>query len=456
MITCFVTTVNLNLPNGTLFYLFHVDTESSYLSVFGYGKQLLSHHQQEQGVVDKDLDTVERDVHDEHDDSHTVPVTIEQYLSPIEKAGVNNKTVHREWIQQKGYKQLDPSLQLDGEGEPLVELSPGMNLTVQEAFAGLLCASVANWSRLMYLNVDSEGKVGYLTGEFFSHLPAVNCLHSVHSPMRFADLNTLFGQNSLANTLQYRFGMNVEEANRLLRAKQATSDGLGVDLEEWDVDDSTSVETDKIATQIIGTVLFGFIIIRTTGRPSAIEQWCQYHQKEVDERVNQQEDGAGSNTADPITTAGRRGTYMPTTLPSDVNSFIKFLKGTCTDGNGHISRTMPGWTGQGDAASIPKKLRSPFKYCSFVKNVAESIDEALATNVLELMRAGDNVSGRRELAVGYVKSFIEETSGLDFNDLKANQVSDREILSSLALFLYCCTYILALTTFWLSVFDMNR
>jgi hypothetical protein len=82
---------------------------------------------------------------------------------------------------------------------------------------------------------------------------------------------------------------------------------------------------------------------------------------------------------------------------------------------------MPDWTGQGDAASIPAKLKNPQQFCNFVTSVSKTIGD-LASSILGFIWKGEQVVGRQETAVKMVKNFLNRASGLNFPDLKANQV----------------------------------
>jgi len=56
-----------------------------------------------------------------------------------------------------------------------------------------------------------------------------------------------------------------------------------------------------------------------------------------------------------------------------------------------------------------------------VEKLAQKIG-TVCPKILHLIRQGDEVKGRRESAVNMVKKFMNECSGLNFKDLKANQV----------------------------------
>jgi len=125
------------------------------------------------------------------------------------------------------------------------------------------------------------------------------------------------------------------------------------------------------------------------------------------------------------------------------------LKGTLADGNSHLENTMPGWTGQGDATSIQSELKNPRRYSIFVEKLAQKIG-TVSPIIFCLIRQGDEVKGRRESAVNMVKKFMNECSGLNFKDLKANQVRRSVLVHDTFLsehclmartmneFVYCC------------------
>ena len=172
-------------------------------------------------------------------------------------------------------------------------------------------------------------------------------------------------------------------------------------------------EDDDGATDVIKVALFCIILIRTTGRPFAWQNWCSYFSNQ-DKDASTNSDGPASEESN--------ATFLPTPLSQPaVHSFTTYLKGTLADGTGRLENTMPGWTGQGDAASIPSELKNPRRYTIFVEKLSQKIGTACA-KILHLIRQGDKVKGRRESAVNVVKKFMNECSGLNFKDLKANQV----------------------------------
>jgi len=132
-------------------------------------------------------------------------------------------------------------------------------------------------------------------------------------------------------------------------AADAMDEGMGEDdIDEDDVDED---KVDDVATDAIKVVLFCIILICTTGRPFAWENWCNY--------VRNQDKDTSTNSDGPAREESN-ATFLPTPLSQPaVRSFTTYLKGTLADGNGHLENTMPGWTGQGDAASIPSELKNP-------------------------------------------------------------------------------------------------
>jgi len=94
---------------------------------------------------------------------------------------------------------------------------------------------------------------------------------------------------AMANTIQHRFNMTLDEAREVIVGGEGN------------------------AVEIVGVVLLGAIILRSTGHPHALEQWCCFHQNSV---VNN--DAAH-------TVVERLVPFFPAT-DAEVKSFTLFVK----------------------------------------------------------------------------------------------------------------------------------
>jgi len=291
-------------------------------------------------------------------DANTAPklVSVDEYLLPESPLFMKDNEYLCGFYDGRQYKELLPrSGNREDGGEAEINLrKQGVNLLLREVFLGLLCMSWANFARLLYCNMHPDGKIGYLTGESFSHLPVVVQLHCVHSAIRAFDLNTLFGLCVVANTLLQFHHILMEKATMAIRNKTTpkepslASDTMDKGMDEDDIDED---EVDDVATDIIKVVLFCIILICTTGRPFAWENWCSYFRNQ-DKDVSTNSDGPAHEESN--------ATFLPTPLSQPtVHLFTTYLKGTLADGNSHLENTMPGWTGQGNTASIPSELKNP-------------------------------------------------------------------------------------------------
>jgi len=110
-------------------------------------------------------------------DANAAPklVSVDEYLSPESPLNVEDNEYLCDFYDGRQYKELLPgSAKREDGGDAEVNLrKQGVNLSLREVFLGLLCASWANFTWLLYCNVHPDGKIGYLTGEIFSHLPVV-------------------------------------------------------------------------------------------------------------------------------------------------------------------------------------------------------------------------------------------------------------------------------------------
>jgi hypothetical protein len=199
-----------------------------------------------------------------------------------------------------------------------------------------------------------------------------------------------------------------------------------------DEDDIDEDEVDNMATDIIKVILFCIILICTTSWPFAWENWCRYFRNQGKD-VSTNSDGHAHEESNAM--------FLPTPLSQPtVRLFTTYLKGTLADANGCLENSMPGWTGQGDATSTPSELKNPQRYCIFVEKLAQKIG-TLCPKILHLIRQGDEVKGRHELAINMVKKFLNECSG---NQVKRSVLfHDTFVLHCLMArtnnkFAYCC------------------
>lgn len=363
-------------------------------------------------------------------DDKKEPISVDEYLARINEHGVSPQDIQHEYMAREGYKEWIPGNEDDAEK---VELQgKGVNITLDDAYAALLSASVANFFRMTYANIDDENCAGYLFGSQFDKNFCVNRTRSVHSPLRLYDLNTLFMWSSTKNTLVNNLGLTFEQATTC--------------LEEGSEDEAVDVAM---------LVLMNSILVRMLGRPFAMEQWGHHRNREIHKShanpgtAGSQNPAAAHVTIDSADAAGASSATRTTPIPSpntdsvdrsmpylpgadqeELKSFTDFIIATCTEANGTIQKTLLQWLGQGDAASIPKELKSPRSMTCFFTNMLTGPLRPLAVNIVRIIR--DDKEGKRERAVSQVSLAVNGLiRGLLESNLKPNQVrsSTRHIVS---------------------------
>jgi hypothetical protein len=146
------------------------------------------------------------------------------------------------------------------------------------------------------------------------------------------DLNTLFGTFASTNTLLYFHGLSIEKATEVVCRSDMEIDCLGQG--NGGIDENEGNDED-LAREIISTVLFGSIIVRTTGRPWALEQWCNHYRTHQKTNVSENSHSeSGDVSGEEFPAAAYNGTYLPTPHQDHVvQSFTAYVKGTITDAN---------------------------------------------------------------------------------------------------------------------------
>lgn len=326
-------------------------------------------------------------------------IGVEEYLSPSSKHIVTESDLCSAFFEEEAYN--DFLLEGDVDGDYMGELPSGMDVDVASVKVAMMHSSIANFMRMSRYNVYPDGSVGYLSGPGTSALSSTICLHSVHSPMRLHDLNTLTCLAAIRNTLAPLHG-TPEAARKVVE-----------------------IGGEEDAVSVMEIPLFGACINRITGRPFALEQWCKQRLKEVSK---------GAADAAVAASSSRPMPFYPTPTADDVSSFTEFMLRTCTDSAGNIEPSMTQWTGGGDAASIPPDLKKPRLFGTFVRSASMTISEP-ARSLVDLARKARTASSGgksgnkgeiRESAVQVCKAFIEshlQKHRVRGSLFKANQVS---------------------------------
>ena len=386
------------------------------------------------------------------------PVTVQDYMNPASPLYVPEETFLDEYFENESYRDLISGQNTDEDRGCVISKHCGMKVSARNMFDACLHVAIANFCRMEYMNVyddgDENGAIGYLSGPEFASLLAVVRLHSIHCFGRCFDLNTLTFILAAKNTIKAVTGLTLDEVRAEVEA--GTEKGI----------------------KALSTALFGSIITRMTGRPAALEAWAKHcHENDLSSSggsptvtaaaatatgggvspipgADISDDGAATATGGGVLGAdisddgaGETSTTAsqdfelkyPTTDPVDVKSFTDYVLRTCTDSNGRVNPTMKGWTGQGDAASIPLDMKRPRPFCSFIEQVADSIDDGLTKPLVDIARleagqGGVDSPGKtgRERALLKVKAFMEgmmQKDSLEGVHFKANQVSRVAVVS---------------------------
>ncbi len=335
-----------------------------------------------------------------HSQTGTRTITLDEYLANHLTVDQLRETFFKDKLYEDFLSPGGENLDMDEQDR---ELQSVMQLDIPTIVIALMHASVVNFARLLRLNLypskdnNNDHLVGYLSGPTFSALSSVTRLHSVHSPVRSYDLNTLVYITAMNNTLQRSLDMSPAQVRAAMFGKGLTD----------------------IKVKIMELAIFGTMIVRFTGRPLALEQFCEF-QRDMEE-------GTGETSSQQTDAPPTSIPYFPTTEDEDVESFVNFLLCSCTDILGRVSNRMPSWTGSGDKGSIPPDLQKPRLFCSFLKIAAKNLP-TLAKNLCDL--AEEDGDDRREKAVQAFKSFIEsylQKDKINGSLFKANQVCNSAV-----------------------------
>jgi len=111
--------------------------------------------------------------------------------------------------------------------------------------------------------------------------------------------------------------------------------------------------------------------------------------------------------------------------PTEAVHFADYFEATCMESDGTI-KNMKGWTGRGDAGSIPCDLKRPRLCKNFFLNCAKNINDLANSHVEEARMVDQNGGTKRENAVQASQRYIEshlQAENLHGTEFKASQVS---------------------------------
>jgi hypothetical protein len=318
------------------------------------------------------------------DSGPTQRSTIIDYLNPRDSRCVSRHDVLQSFLDDRGWERFSGDIVGDDGSDHTGSVLPSISTAYQSAgkhvspdlaLEAVKQASVATFYRLLCANVDSVGRVGFLSGSIYSCLSSVFRIHPMHHPVRTYDVTTLFFQACMQNA-------NV----RLDRHFSPADVGAPAMLEK---------------------ALLASILLRLTGRVQAFCEWYTWHL---------------SHSPSPGCA------HSPIHLPSvdEMPSFLKFLKFSCMDASGYCS-SMACWTSMQFACSIPGQCRNARSFIVFVNAMLHSLPMTV-TNLLSTasMAASQGapvspaLGDTRETARCFIKSLIigplptDDRSGINF------------------------------------------